>query len=72
MHARIAAWSNVKVNVEEVEPVLMTACFIIFEKIVAILVVKENMWKEVAKSAAKRTSTIGSSARNGWPVEPDI
>ena len=43
MHARIAAWSNVKVNVEEVEPVLMTACFIIFEKIVAILVVKENM-----------------------------
>ena len=43
MHARIAAWSNVKVNVEEVEPVLMTVCFIIFEKIVAILVAKENM-----------------------------
>ena len=43
MHARIAAWSNVKVNVEEVEPALMTVCFIIFEKMVARLVVKENM-----------------------------
>ena len=44
----------------------------ISEKVSDFVLKKSIHIVEMAKSAAKRTSTIGPSARNGWPVEQDI